>query len=252
MGSHLILSGIMTEGSDYAFSLYSLDLFTMEWEILLPNSSTLCTGSWHASLYSSLENKLFIVGDKTASMNDDYSHRSMSFDHVVVVELEMFGIYQPPAQQTNVLAQKAGLKRLTSREGPSDFKLICDDGRMIPCSRVLLEERWPWLKERIRTARRPQGQAVQYSRLTPTSFDLRESYVTTWALLQYFYTNGLITPLQHTPSVRNQLLFIASSYAIPGLAELVKHAMHCDLSPSTAEEIGQIASLCGCRGLQER
>ena len=89
-------------------------------------------------------------------------------------------------------------------------------------------------------------------RLTPRAFHLSEPYPVTLALLQYFYSLALITPLQHTPVVLSQLLILATTYSIAHLETLVKHAMHKSLSNSTSVGVYEIATLCSSRSLQIR
>lgn len=249
VGSHFVLSGVTTENSNYVLSIHSLDLSTMMWTPL-SLGSIFHTGSWHTSVFWPGENKLLVLGDKHASMTEDYSQRAMGLDHVVVIELEAFGIYQPPEQRADIPMQELGLAALKGQHF-TDFELVCDDGRSISCSRKLLEERWPWLKERIQMIRRAGNNSID-TRLSPQSFRLMEPYTTTLALLQYFYAQALLTALQHTPSIRHQLLVVAVTYGIPHLAKLVIHAMHVDLSPTNAQGISRVAHLCGAGGLERR
>lgn len=159
----------------------------------------------------------------------------------------------------------------------TDFEVVCDDGRKIRCSRRLLEDRWPWFKDqRVKfLARAEQAMETLPSssmdvglpdlpgaphsletrpdpRLTPRAFNLSEPYPITLALLQYFYSLALITPLQHAPAVLSQLLILSSTYQISHLQSLVKHAMHRALSNSTSVGVYEVATLCSCRSLQIR
>jgi hypothetical protein len=89
-------------------------------------------------------------------------------------------------------------------------------------------------------------------RLTPRSLHLSEPYPIAMALLQYFYSTALLTPLQHAPAVLSQLLILATTYQIPHLEGLVRHAMHRALSNTTAVGVYEVATLCGSRSLQIR
>ena len=89
-------------------------------------------------------------------------------------------------------------------------------------------------------------------RLSPRSLALSEPYPVTLALLQYFYSMSLLTPLQHAPPVLSALLVIATNYNITHLQALVKHAMHRALSNSTSVGVYEVATLCSCRSLQIR
>jgi len=89
-------------------------------------------------------------------------------------------------------------------------------------------------------------------RLTPRSLKLPDSYPTMLAFLQYLYAQALLTPLQHAPGVLAQLLLLATTYEIPHLRDIVKHAMHRTLKDSTSVGIYEVATLCGCESLQVR
>ena len=66
-----------------------------------------------------------------------------------MIDLEAFGIYQPPKLVLDIKAQELGLAAL-EEELLADFEVVCDDGRKIRCSRKVLEARWPWFKEQRR------------------------------------------------------------------------------------------------------
>ena len=172
--------------------------------------------------------------------------------------------------------QELGLAAL--EEGVlADFEIVCDDGRKIKCSRKLLEDRWPWFKKQrmlflqaaaraIETIPSPAGHTPMPDvsaasdkdeerpdpRLTPRAFHLSESYPITLAFLQYLYSMALITPLQHAPAVLSQLLLLSSTYDLPHLQSLVKHAMHRALTFATSVGIYGVSTLCNCRSLQIR
>ncbi|KAH8818828.1 hypothetical protein DL96DRAFT_1715110 [Flagelloscypha sp. PMI_526] len=250
VGAHLLLSGVAVNGPHYVFSMSSLNLSSMEWT-RLPCDEALRDGSWHGSVVFARDNKLIVLGDRSSSMDEDYTSRAMSFDDAMLFDLESYGVYQPPEQDLESSLQELGLATLGGQHF-ADFQLICGDGTEISCSRTVLEQSWPWMKDRLDVLKgRPEG-AAGNSRLTTSSFRLGENRDTTRALLEYFYTRSLVTPLQHSPEVRGRLLSVATSYGIPHLRDLIKHALHLALTPETAEEIARVAASAGCQSLQER
>jgi leucine-zipper-like transcriptional regulator 1 len=275
LGTHLIIAGTYLAHTYQSFSIWALDLQTMVWSRIDPGSAV-ATGSWFRGCLWASTNKFLIFGNRNGNLVDDYNRRLLSWDHVAVIDLEAFGIYQPPLLELDLPMQELGLAAL--EEGIlTDFEIICDDGRKIKCSRKILEDRWPWFKEqRLKFMEKAQlalealpDSAMHVSlssipgntspeqerldpRLTPRSFQLSESYHITLALLQYFYSLALITPLQHTPAVLSQLLVLSSTYRITHLQSLVKHAMHRVLSNSTSVGIYEVSTLCNCRSLQIR
>lgn len=283
LGTHLIIAGTYLAHSFQSFSIWVLDLVTMNWSRIDPGKA-IENGSWFRGCLYPDENKFMIFGNRHGNLVDDYNRRLLSWDHVAVVDLEAFGIYQPPPLKLDVRMQELGLAMLEERV-LTDFEIICDDGQRIPCSRRILEERWPWFQEqRKQFVKRAQtrleglpssmmhlalpevasapgvraedgaagGESRVDPRLTPRAFHLSEPYPIALAFLQYFYSLALITPLQHTPAVLSQLLILGTNYRLPHLESLVKHAMHRSLSNSTSVGVYEVATLCSARSLQIR
>ena len=275
LGRHLIIAGTYLAHTFQSFSIWALDLSAMTWSRLDPGSALL-TGSWFRGSLWAEANKFIIFGNRNGSLVDDYNRRLLSWDHVAVVDLEAFGIYQPPPLSLDIPMQQLGLAAL-EEEVLADFIVVCDDGRRINCSRKVLEDRWPWFKEQLEIYAQTAEITLQSlptcsshiplpalpgavlgepprsdPRLTPRAFHLSEPFPIALALLQYFYSLALITPLQHAPGVLSQLLVLSSTYSIPHLESLVKHAMHRALSNSTSLGVYEVATLCGCRSLQIR
>lgn len=271
LGTHLIIAGTYLAHSYQSFSIWVLDLLTMTWSRIDPGKAVE-SGSWFRGSLWAEANKFLIFGNKNGNLVDDYNRRLLSWDHVSVVDLEAFGIYQPPPLKIDVPMQELGLAALEEKIF-TDFDIICDDGRKVSCSRKLLEDRWPWLKEQFVLFDNHAREALQKlpaspmhvalpdlpgsgsevdPRLTPRSFKLSEPYAITLALMQYFYSLALITPLQHAPAVLSQLLVLSTNYQITHLESLVKHAMHRALSNSTSVGVYEVATLCSSRSLQIR
>lgn len=275
LGTFFIVAGTYLSQTYQSFSIWALDLINMTWSRIDPGSA-LATGSWFRSCLWPAANRFLVFGNRHGNLVEDYNRRLLSWDHVTCIDLEAFGIYQPPPLVLDIPSQELGLAAF--EEGTlADFEIICDDGRKIRCSRRLLEERWPWFKEQrklfVQAAQReteamepiPQhvplpelpgaydGQEPRPDpRLTPRSFNLSEPYPITLALVQYFYSMALITPLQHAPAVLSQLLLLSSTYELVHLQSLVKHAMHRALSYATSVGIYGVSTLCSCRSLQIR
>jgi hypothetical protein len=275
LGTHFIIAGTYLAHTYQSYSIWALDLLTMTWARIDPGNAV-ASGSWFRGCLWAEANKFVIFGNRNGNLVEDYNRRLLSWDHVAVIDLESFGIYQPPALQLDIPMQEFGLSAL--EEGVlADFEVICDDGRKVKCSRKTLEDRWPWFKDqRIKFLDRAR-QAIDIlpsssmdvglpdlpgapdssesrpdPRLTPRAFNLSEPYPITLALMQYFYSLALITPLQHAPAVLSQLLVLSNTYQMAHLESLVKHAMHRALSNSTSVGVYEVATLCSCRSLQIR
>lgn len=72
------------------------------------------------------------------------------------------------------------------------------------------------------------------------------------ALLQYIYTDNLLTAQQYQPHILSQLLLLSDMYDIPRLRELSTHALHQMLNMSTAPLIFETAALSHQTSLQIR
>ncbi|KAF8914852.1 galactose oxidase [Mucidula mucida] len=268
LGNHLIIAGTYLAHSYQSFSIWVLDLQTMHWSRIDPGKAVE-SGSWFRGCLAPYSNRFYIFGNRDGNLVDDYNRRLLSWEHVAVVDLEAFGIYQPPPARVDISMQELGLTAL--EEGIlADFEVVCEDGRKVPCSRKLLEERWPWFRDQRRMLLESALHAMESMptspmhvdlpstykgadpRLTPRALHLSEPYPITLALVQYFYAQALITPLQQAPAVLSQLLVLATTYNIEHLEELVRHAMHRALSNSTSVGVYEVATLCNCRSLQIR
>ncbi|KAG6840798.1 hypothetical protein C0991_004270 [Blastosporella zonata] len=275
LGTHLIIAGTYLAQSYQSFSIWVLDLTTMTWSRIDPGKAVE-TGSWfRGSLYADA-NKFVIFGNRNGNLVDDYNRRLLSWDHVSVVDLESFGVYGPPKLKLDLTMQELGLAALEERTA-ADFEVVCDDGRRIPCSRKILEERWPWFLEQRKDFASNVNRALSLlppspghlplpdvpgntssedprvdPRLISRALELAEPYPIVLALLQYFYTTALVTPLQHAPAVLSQLLLLSTNYGLDHLESLIKHAMHKALSNSTSVGVYEVATLCNCRSLQIR
>jgi leucine-zipper-like transcriptional regulator 1 len=275
LGTHLIVAGTYLAHSYQSFSIWALDLTTMTWS-RIDAGSAVSSGSWFRGCLWSDSNKFLVFGNRNGNLVDDYNRRLLSWDHVAVIDLEAFGIYRAPPLKLDIPMQELGLAAL-EEDLLTDFEIICDDGRKVRCSREVLEDRWPWFREQRMKLLRKANLSLESlptspvhipltnlpgtfmsqddrvdPRLTPRSFRLSEPFPITLALLQYFYSLALITPLQHAPAVLSQLLVLSNTYQIRHLETLVKHAMHRALSNATSVGVYEVATLCRCRSLQIR
>jgi leucine-zipper-like transcriptional regulator 1 len=260
VGTHFIVVGTYFGPSKQYLSIWALDTLTLQWSEIDAGSS-LDYGSWSKGCLWRAFNKLLVFGDAQGSIAQDFGQKISSWEYVVVIDLESFGIYQPPPLELELVTQNDSLNAF--EEGlDGDFEIICADRQRIRCSRRLLEVRWPWFRTQISRQSRtgyPREKTSSSRRHRRNSslehascFDLGEAYAVTKALLQYFYALSLLTTLQYVPSVLCRLLEIATLYEIPHLQALAKHAMHQKLSETTCEDFYVVAQRCQCLSLQLR
>ncbi|CBQ70280.1 related to Ral2 protein, implicated in activation of ras1 [Sporisorium reilianum SRZ2] len=113
LGPYLLISGTYLANATQSFSIWALHLPTMVWSRIEPGSA-LSTGSWNRALLWPGKNRLVVVGHKERDLVSDYNHRQTNWDHVVVLELEAWGIYQPPASALSEAAVQLGLDKLAA------------------------------------------------------------------------------------------------------------------------------------------
>jgi hypothetical protein len=264
VGNHFILCGLYLASTSAAFSVYALNLDTLAWRHLEPG--ILSTGSWNRAVIWADQAKLVVFGNQASDLAADYGRRAVSVEHMAIVSLEPFGIYTPPRLEVPAKIQEAGLTMLDENLA-SDFEVVCDDGRRIKCSKHLLMERWGWFNQQEQELRAKASGVVSNipvdindtllgafnpARLESTHLDLPEPFPVCVALVQYFYTLSLSTPLQNRAPVLSALLFLAKQYKIGRLAKLVVHALHERLDNTNAVGVYEIATLTGQQNLQVR
>ncbi|GAA5901482.1 uncharacterized protein JCM6883_000225 [Sporobolomyces salmoneus] len=315
---HLVFSGASVEVDQAECVIWALDLGerggsgalkTDErfiWK-KLSVEKLLGNGSWGSAV--GWRNTLVVLGDKERDMMSDYNLRQNNFSSVVFVDLESFGIYEPPPQPLPPTAQTLGLLTL-SQPRLFDFEIICSDRERLGCCRSILESRWPWFANEIksvssrstpleaseanrggggddydreemsdeepidvlqrassplsrrpsvsvsRTLAPPTTSSSSSRRLFPISSHALELPLPSpevKALLQYFHTLALSTPLQRSIPILSSLLSFDKTYSIlPNLRALVVHALHESLQadPGSAAKIYEAAAVGRSMALQ--
>lgn len=263
VGNHFILCGLYLASTSAAYSVYALNLDTLAWRHLEP--AVLATGSWNRAVLWPEQAKLLVFGNRKLDLSEDYGRRAVNLDNMAVIALGTYGIYAPPRLTLPLKAQEVGLAMLEEHL-VSDFEIICEDGRRIPCSRAMLSERWSWFAKQESSLADQTSDIVSNppiesdqtlltfspASLRPTHLHLSEPFAVCIAFLQYLYTLTLSRPVQLRGPTLASLLFLAKQYDIPHLASLVSHALHDRLDMSNAVGIYEIATLGGMQSLQVR
>lgn len=265
VGNHFVLCGLYLASTSAAFSIWTLNLTTHRWKHIEP--PVLASGSWNIVVLDAHAARLLIFGNAGSDLATDYSKRAVSLNHVAVIELEAYGVYQAPRLLLSDKTQDMGLSMLDEKL-VSDFDIVCEDGRRIKCSRKVLADRWPWFAEQQAALVRKANDVVQEmpslditdallgslspARFTPNRLHLPEPLPVCVALIQYFYTLNLSTPLQTRAPVLSALLFLSKQYKIERLNKLVVHALHCRLDHSNAVGVYEVATLAGEHNLAAR
>ncbi|WVQ70526.1 hypothetical protein IAR50_000045 [Cryptococcus sp. DSM 104548] len=265
VGSHFILCGLYLASVSGQFSVWALNMDTMVWRHIEP--AALTNGSWNRAVVWPEQGKVLVFGNSSLDLAQDYTRRAVNLDHMAVISLPAYGIYQPPSLIVPPTVQQTGLTMMDEKLA-SDFEVVCDDGRRIKCARTVLSERWPWFREQERALADETQQVITDApavdihdtllgsftpaRLTPSTLTLPEPFPICVALVQYFYTLSLSTPLQNRAPILTGLLFLGKQYGLERLVRLVLHSLHGRLDAGNAVGIYEIATLAGERDLQVR
>ncbi|KAG0349264.1 hypothetical protein BG004_000044 [Podila humilis] len=260
-GQHLLLSGTYLTNAQQTFSIWSLNLSSLVWT-RIDTGTVFNTGSWNRGLLMEDSNAYLVFGNKSRNLADDYQNRQTNFEHVSIVDLEAFGIYQQPPTTMTQTAQELGLG-LLSDPAMADFEILTNDNQRIPVNSAILSTRWPYFGALLREQDENDaheaalGTSAEGSDYDPTLFSKRtlslpEPYTVVLAFLQYLYTDHLVTAQQHHSQVLSQLLLLADMYGLDRLRDLATHALHQMLNMSTAAMVYETAALSQQTGLQIR
>ncbi|CAG8788704.1 19809_t:CDS:2 [Gigaspora margarita] len=135
LGHHLIISGTYLTNSSQTFSIWALNLVNLFW-IRIDTGSCFSQGSWNRGVLCDSTNQYIVLGHRDRSLVDDYNHRQTNFDHVTVVDLEAFGIYQSPHTTMSPLAQELGLAMMNN-PNMADFDIITQEALEFPESHIV-------------------------------------------------------------------------------------------------------------------
>ncbi|KAF9314138.1 hypothetical protein BG003_004483 [Podila horticola] len=260
-GQHLLLSGTYLTNAQQTFSIWSLNLSSLVWT-RIDTGTVFNSGSWNRGLLMEDSNAYLVFGNKSRNLADDYQNRQTNFEHVSIVDLEAFGIYQQPPTTMTQTAQELGLGLLND-PAMADFEILTNDNQRIPVNSAILSARWPYFGALLREQEEQDandaalGVTSEGSDYDPTLFSKRtltlpEPYTVVLAFLQYLYTDHLVTAQQHHSQVLSQLLLLADMYGLDRLRDLATHALHQMLNMSTAAMVYETAALSQQTGLQIR
>ncbi|KAF9160766.1 hypothetical protein BGX20_002399 [Mortierella sp. AD010] len=256
-GHHLLLSGTYLSHAQQSFSIWSLNLSSLAWT-RIDTGTVFSTGSWNRGVLLDSSNAYLVFGNRSRNLADDYQNRQTNFEHVSIVDLEAFGIYQHPPTTMTQTAQELGLS-LLGDHSMADFEILTQDKQRIPVNSAVLATRWPYFAALLRDQEEQDAAQCKLDNVEydPTlsqkrTLSLPEPYTVVLAFLQYLYTDHLVTAQQHQSQVLSQLLLLADMYGLERLRDLATHALHQMLNMSTAAMVYETAALSQQTGLQIR
>jgi leucine-zipper-like transcriptional regulator 1 len=253
-----------------SFHILALHLPTLQFKTI-ETGSVFLTGSWNRGVVWANRNTFVVFGNVGSDMNTDYAMRRSNFNHIVMIDLEVFGIYKPCKITSSRFSRDFAVNMLSRKEF-SDMDVVTKENSRIPVNSRILSHRWPMFTEVLNTciygtpyageaaARRPSVASLSLAPpnqhpLLPISERPRVLYLPlrhdhSIAFLTYIYTDAL--PIGADVSTLCALLVLSKRLA-PGLerlAMLVTDVLHERLNDDNAWQIIEAAAFSGRTGLQ--
>jgi len=252
-----------------AFHVLAMHIPTQQFKTI-DVGNVFLSGSWNRGLVWAQKNSFVVFGNAHQDMNTDYAMRRSNFNHIVFIDLEVFGIYDPPRLRTASFARTFAMEMLNNKRY-SDMDIATKDHQRIGVNTRILAHRWPLFSEVLNDcvfgnasagndmARRPSVASMltpqnQHPGM-PVADRPRVLYLPlnadhAWAFLTYLYTDALPTAID--VQTLCALLVLSKRYA-PGLerlAALTCDVLHRQLNEGNAWQIIEAAAFAGQTGLQ--
>ncbi|KAG0229311.1 hypothetical protein BGW42_001651 [Actinomortierella wolfii] len=237
--NQLILTGTSIEpGKPPALAIYSMDLTTLKWTPM--NTYTLLeVGSWNRTLLHPATGTLFVFGNYDSNAELDYSNRIQHHNHLMMIDLQAYGLYERPIPSFPTYAQDLGFDLL---KDPSlnDMEIASMTGNLHPANSTVLAARWPEFATLLLSP--------PYI-MDPLILELPVPDDVVTHFLYYLYTGAL--PADVTPGAADYLLILARRYELNGLYALTIDILHQTVDRNPIRVFGT-ALLAGELGLQAR
>ncbi|KAK3825095.1 MAG: hypothetical protein J3Q66DRAFT_100353 [Benniella sp.] len=236
--NQLIVTGtLIVPGKGPTLAIYAFNLASYKWE-RLSTDNVLDEGSWNRTLLHPATGTLLIFGNHNTDPEQDYANRMQHHDHLMLINLQAFGLYDRPVPSLPTPAQELGQDLLTN---PSlgDMHLASAAGTLFGANSTLLAARWP---EFARLLLSPPY-------VTPLILVLPVPDEVIPLFLQYLYTGAL--PSVVSAGMADYLLILARRYELNGLYALTMDILHQTVHAHPVR-IYSTALIAGEMGLQAR
>ncbi|KAF9404072.1 hypothetical protein BGX21_000018 [Mortierella sp. AD011] len=238
--NQLVLTGtLIVPGNAPTLAIYALDLATNNWE-RLETGSMLQKGSWNRTLLHPASGTLLIFGNYESNPEQDYSNRIQHHDHIMMIDLQTYGLYERPVPSFLPSAQELG-QDLLSIPGFSDMHIASVSGTLFDANSTILAARWPEFANLL----------LSPPYVTPLILELPVPDETVPVFLHYLYTGALPGNGSITPAVADHLLILARQYGLNGLHALTLDILHQSVALNPVR-VHTCALMAGEIGLQAR
>ncbi|CAO3642438.1 unnamed protein product [Cunninghamella blakesleeana] len=270
IGQYLLLSGTFLNSNQssqqeiqsHSIHLWAFHLLNHTWT-KIDTGTKLLNGSWNRGIH--YKNQWYLFGNKDRELSMDYNQRQMNFQHVAIIQLEAFGVYQSPLMTYDHLGYELGLSML-NEPNMADVYIITSDQQCIAANSHILCLRWPLAAklfsndQQQKDENHPSSSPLKENKKSQTKYQrgihksllFPENYSVALAFLQFIYTDHLLTAQQLQPNILSRLLVLADMYDITRLKKLALHSLHQVLNLSTASLVYEAATLTNQAPLQIR
>ncbi|KAF9351867.1 hypothetical protein BGX26_010182 [Mortierella sp. AD094] len=238
--NQLVLTGtLIVPGNAPTLAIYALNLASDNWE-RLETGLMLRKGSWNRTLLHPASGTLLIFGNYESDSEQDYSSRIQHHDHIMMINLQAYGLYERPVPSFLPSAQDLG-QDLLNIPGFSDMHIASVSGTLFDANSTILAARWPEFATML----------LSPPYVTPLILELPVPDETVPVFLHYLYTGALPGNGSITPAVADHLLILARQYELNGLHALTLDILHQSVALNPVR-IHSCALMAGELGLQAR
>lgn len=249
LGEILFLSGVHLSAEQQEFSVWILNLESMQWKPLTsPDREHLQRGSWNWGCVNRAREIYIIFGNADRALAEDYGERRLNFDDTFVIDIGACGLSSLTSSKYMQCMPCLGLgQTILAEQVFCDMEILTFDQVRLPCLSKLLVARWPQFARLVKGYDNwsqnqdgpPQSPLSMGSTSTQTSVHTSSikqvSFYTYYlayprkvciALLHYLYTGQLDEETRKKHDIMASLLHLAN---MDGTLPHLRHILVCQL-----------------------
>lgn len=238
--NQLIVTGtLISPGKAPTLAIYTFNLISYKWD-RLDTDRTLEAGSWNRTLLHPATGTLMIFGKHESNSETDYANRIQHHDHLMMINLQAYGLYERPIPSLPQGAQELGFE-LLNEIGLNDMHVASVTGKLFGANSTVLAARWPEFASLL----------LSPPYVTPLILELPVPDEVIPLFLQYLYTGALPAVSAVTAGMADYLLILARRYELNGLYALTMDILHQTVETNSMR-VHTTALIAGELGLSAR
>lgn len=238
--NQLIVTGtLISPGKAPTLAIYTFNLVSYKWD-RLDTDKTLEAGSWNRTLLHPATGTLMIFGKRGSNAETDYANRIQHHDHLMMINLQAYGLYERPIPSLPQGAQELGFE-LLNEIGLNDMHVASVTGTLFGANSTVLAARWPEFASLL----------LSPPYVTPLILELPVPDEVIPLFLQYLYTGALPAVSAVTAGMADYLLILARRYELNGLYALTMDILH-QIVETNSMRVHTTALIAGELGLSAR